>query len=88
MTASALECLRCVRASVADAASELELTDRHDAALLAQHCDRIEQDLRAIESTLTASAAVAPMRSPRSPDRRDGGTSLDATGDARPTRTR
>jgi hypothetical protein len=27
---------------------------------------------------LTPSAAVAPMRSPRSPDRRDGGTSLTA----------
>jgi hypothetical protein len=80
--ASALSFLCLARANLADAAAELELTDRHDAALLAEHCDRVDQDIRAIESALTSTAAIAPscVSPAHSPARSGGGTSLTAAG--------
>lgn len=77
--ASVLAALRCARASLDDAASELPLTDRHDRDLLAETLDRIERDVRAVESALEADASAAAPGLPIPSHRiRRGGTSLSA----------
>jgi hypothetical protein len=50
---------------------DLDETAEERATRIAADYAAFRHDVRA----LTPSAAVAPMRSPRSPDRRDGGTS-------------
>lgn len=52
--ADAIASLRLARAHLLDAAGLLSDSGRHDAALLAQHCDKAEQDVLAIESAMDA----------------------------------
>jgi hypothetical protein len=56
---NAIEALRLARGYLAEAAGMLTESDRDDAPLLAEECDRIEQSVRAVESAIAATRSRA-----------------------------
>jgi hypothetical protein len=56
---NAIEALRLARGYLAEAAGMLGDSDRDDAELLAQRCDQIEQEVRAVESAIAAKRSMA-----------------------------